>query len=158
MRTLRGPHGKWASLYGTATIRLEPWFSHPSDGPRYELLVFNHTGDVIVPLNEWYPLMQGCGAQRTRDTYLAALRPWFGFLAQRGFAWNADPEEVREYTRQFLLEAGCVLQPGSVEGWFIRATNGTPISPNGLHVLIAALRNFYDVQLLRRDDSRRVGT
>jgi integrase len=109
--------------------------------------VFDDAGDVIVPLNEWYRLMQGYAAQRTRDTYLAALRPWFGFLARRGSAWNASPGEVREYTRQFLLEAGCVLQWGIVEGWFIRATNRTPISPNGLHILIAALRNFYDVMI-----------
>ncbi len=91
MRKQRGAHGQWASLYGTTTVRLEPWFSYPSDGPQYELLVFDDAGDVIVPLNEWYRLMKGYGAQRTRDTYLGILRPWFGFLAQRGFAWNARP-------------------------------------------------------------------
>jgi integrase len=111
------------------------------------LLVFDDAGDVIVPLNEWYRLMKGYAAQRTRDTYLGVLRPWFGFLAQRGFAWNARPDEVREHTRQFLLEAGCVLQRGSVDGWFIRATNTAPISPNGIHVLVAALRNFYEVMI-----------
>jgi integrase len=147
MRKQRGPHGQWASLYGTTTIRLAPWFSFPANGPRYDLLVFDDAGDVIVPLNEWYRLMQGYGAQRTRDTYLAALRPWFGFLTHRGFAWNASPGEVREYTRLFLLEAGCVLQRGHVDGWFIRSSNGTPISPNGLHIVIAALRNFYDVMI-----------
>jgi hypothetical protein len=147
MRRQRGPHGQWTRLYGTTTLRLKPWFSYPPDGPQYELLVFDDAGDVIVPLNEWYRLTRGYGAQRTRDTYIAALRPWFGFLAQRGFVWNASPGEVREYTRQFLLEAGCVLQRGSVEGWFIRPSNRTPISPNGLHVVIAALRNFYDVMI-----------
>lgn len=69
MRKQHGPHGQWASLYGTSTLRLEPWFSCPSDSPRYELLVMDDTGDVIVPLDEWYRLMRGYGAQRTRDTY-----------------------------------------------------------------------------------------
>jgi hypothetical protein len=147
MRRQRGPHGQWTSLYGTTTLRLEAWFSYPRDGPQYELLVFDDAGDVIVPLNERYRLMKGYGAQRTRDTYLGVLRPWFGFLAQRGFAWNARPDEVREHTRQFLLEAGCVLQRGSVDGWFIRATNTAPIGPNGIHVLVAALRNFYEVMI-----------
>ena len=54
---------------------------------------------------------------------------------------------MREHTRQFLLEAGCVLQRGSVDGWFLRATNAAPISPNGIHVLVAALRNFYEVMI-----------
>src|SRR5205807_3815511 len=52
---------------------------------------------------------------------------------------------VREYTRLFLLEAGCALRTGRVEGWFVQATNRSPISANGLHLLIAALRSFYTV-------------
>src|SRR6266536_4841150 len=145
MRTERGPRGQFSSLYGTSTLRLPADFAYPPGGPRYERLVFDVEGQLVVPLNEWYRLMQGVGAARTRDTYLAVLRPWFGFLAKHGYAWNARPEAVREYTRLFLLEAGCVLQTGSVEGWFVQATNKSPISTNGLHLLIAALRSFYTV-------------
>src|SRR5712691_1623792 len=145
MRTERGPRGQFSSLYGTSTLRLPADFPYPPGGPRYERLVFDVVGQLVVPLNEWYRLMQGVGAARTRDTYLAVLRPWFGFLAKHGYAWNARPEAVREYTRLFLLEAGCALQTGSVEGWFVQATNKSPISTNGLHLVIAALRSFYTV-------------
>ena len=145
MRTQRGPRGQFSSLYGTTTLRLGPEFPYPPGGPRYERLVFDADGQLIVPLNEWYRLMEGVGAARTRDTYLAVLRPWFGFLARHGYPWNARPEAVREYTRLFLLEAGCALRTGGVEGWFVQATNKSPISTNGLHLLIAALRSFYTV-------------
>src|SRR5713101_4910420 len=145
MRTQRGPRGQFSSLYGTSTLRLPADFPYPPGGPRYERLVFDVEGQLVVPLNEWYRLMQGVGAARTRDTYLAVLRPWFGFLAKQSYAWNARPEAVREYSRQFLLDAGCALQTGSVEGWFVQATNKSPISTNGLHLLIAALRSFYTV-------------
>src|SRR5207237_2284313 len=134
-----------SSLYGTTTLRLNPDFPYPPGGPRYERLVFDANDQLIVPLNEWYLLMKGIGAERTRDTYLAVLRPWFGFLAQHSYQWNARPEAVREYTRLFLLEAGCALRTGRVEGWFVQATNRSPMSANGLHLLIAALRSFYTV-------------
>jgi hypothetical protein len=143
MRSQRGARGRFSSLYGTTTLRLGPDFPYPLGGPRYERFVFRADGQLIVPRNEWYRLMQGVGAARTRDTYLAVLRPWFGFLGEHQFEWNARPEAVREYTRLFLLEAGCALQRGRVDGWFIQATNRSPISSNGLHLLIAALRNFY---------------
>jgi integrase len=107
--------------------------------------VFDAAGQLIVPLNEWYQLMDGVGAARTRDTYLAVLRPWFGFLTKHGYGWNARPQAVREYTRLFLLDAGCALQKGRMEGWFVQSTNRSPISTNGLHLLIAALRSFYTV-------------
>ena len=81
MRTQRGSRGQFSSLYGTSTLRLPAEFPYPPGGPRYERLVFDGEGQLVVPLNEWYRLMQGVGAARTRDTYLALLRPWFGFLA-----------------------------------------------------------------------------
>src|SRR5712692_8975401 len=142
MRTQRGPRGQFSSLYGTTTLRLGPEFPYPPGGPRYERLVFDADGQLIVPVNEWYRLMEGVGAARTRETYLAVLRPWFGFLAKHSYQWNARPDAVREYTRLFLLEAGCALQSGRVEGWFVQATNKSPISTNGLHLFIAALRSF----------------
>src|SRR5579859_4808488 len=143
MRVQRGTRGQFSSLYGTTTLRLPVEFPYPAGGPRYERLVFDADGQLIVGLNEWYRLMRGIGAARTRETYVAVLRPWFGFLAKNQYAWNARPEAVREYTRLFLLEAGCALRAGRVEGWFIQATNRSPISANGLHLLIAALRSFY---------------
>ena len=85
MRTQRGPRGQFSSLYGTTTLRLPPEFPYPPGGPRYERLVFDTKDQLIVPLNEWYHLMKGTGAARTRDTYLAVLRPWFGFLAEHGY-------------------------------------------------------------------------
>ena len=145
MRTQRGPRGRFSSLYGTTTLRLGPEFPFPPSGPRYERLVFDANDQLIVPLNEWYLLMKGTGAERTRDTYLAVLRPWFGFLVKHGYQWNAGPESVREYTRLFLLEAGCALRSGRVVGWFVQVTNRSPMSANGLHLLIAALRSFYTV-------------
>jgi hypothetical protein len=63
-------------------------------------------------------------AARTRETYMAVLRPWFGFINEHGYQWNAGPEAVREYTRLFLIEAGCAFRAGRVDGWFIEATNG----------------------------------
>src|SRR5216683_7325499 len=154
MRSQRGARGRFSSLYGTTTLRLEPDFPYPPGGPQYERLVFDRDGQLIVGLNEWHRLMGGIGAARTRETYMAVLRPWFGFLTQHGYQWNARPEAVREYTRLFLIEAGCALRPGRVDGWFIQATNRSPISSSGLHLLIAALRSFYSVMLRRADDSR----
>lgn len=145
MRSQRGARGRFSSLYGTTTLRLQPEFPYPVGGPRYERLVFGADGQLVVPLNEWYRLMTGIGAVRTRDTYLAVLRPWFGFMNEHDYEWNARPEAVREYTRLFLIEAGCALRAGRVDGWFIQATNRSPISSSGLHLLIAALRSFYSV-------------
>src|SRR6266511_3033837 len=115
MRSQRGARGRFSSLYGTTTLRLGDDFPVPPGAPRYERLVFDCDGQLIVALNEWYRLMHGVGAARTRETYLAVLRPWCGFLGKHGYAWNARPEAVREYTRWFLVEAGCALQRGKGE-------------------------------------------
>jgi integrase len=141
----RGARGRFSSLYGTTTLRLGGDFQFPPGGAHYEKLVFDRDGQLIVALNEWYRLMLGVGAARTRDTYLAVLRPWFGFLERHGYAWNARPDAVREFTRLFLIDAGCVLQAGRVDGWFVRATSRSPMSNSVLHLVIAALRSFYSV-------------
>jgi len=54
MRSQRGARGRFSSLYGTTTLRLEPDFALPTGGPRYERFVFGRDGQLIVPLNEWY--------------------------------------------------------------------------------------------------------
>ena len=125
MRMQRGPRGQFSSLYGTTTLRLTPEFPYPPGGPRYERLVFDANDQLIVPLNEWYHLMQGTGAARTRDTYLAVLRPWFGFLANHGYQWNARPEAVREYT-------GCSCWRLAVHSERAASRAGSSRPPTGL--------------------------
>jgi hypothetical protein len=61
-RTQRVPQGQFSSLYGTTTLRLGAEFAYPPGGLRYERLVFDNDGQLIVPLNEWYRLMHGVGA------------------------------------------------------------------------------------------------
>ena len=74
MRTQRDPRGQFSSLYGTTTLRLKPDFPYPPGGPRYERLVFDANHQLIVPLNEWYHLMKGTGAARTRERASPAAR------------------------------------------------------------------------------------
>jgi hypothetical protein len=81
--------------------------------------------------------MHGVGVARTCETYLAVLRPWFGFRSEHHYPCNARPEAVCEYTRLFLIEARCAVKAGHVDGWFVQATNRSPLSNSGLHLLIA---------------------
>ena len=147
MRTQRGPGGQFSSLYGTTTLRLRSDFPYPSGGPRYERLVFDANDQLIVPLNEWYLLMKGIGAAgRVRRTWPCCgpgLASWpstvtNGILDRRRYASTRGCS---------CSEAGCALRAGRVEGWFVQATNRSPISANGLHLLIAALRSFYTVMV-----------
>ena len=34
------------------------------------------------------------------------LRPFLGYLLEHGYAWNAEPDAIREYTRQYLKILG----------------------------------------------------
>jgi hypothetical protein len=87
------------------------------------------------------------------DTYLAVLRPWFAFLNERGFHWNARPEAVHEYTLQFLTEARCALQRGRIDGrcWggfydpetgyiFVKPGSVDDIAANVIHESIRAVQ------------------
>jgi len=102
MRELRARNGRFASTAGIYKL-------HIADASnRYELLVFDRTSRLIGPLNEWYRLRKARGSPRTRDSYLAMLCPFVGFLINNDYAWNAEPDLVREYTRQYLIASGCV--------------------------------------------------
>jgi len=57
-------------------------------------MIFDADGQLIVPLNEWHRLMEGVGAARTRETYLAVLRPWIGFLPTESTRACADSNSV----------------------------------------------------------------
>jgi hypothetical protein len=85
--------------------------------------------------------MRGVGAERTRNTYLAALRPWFGFLSEHQYPGG----RARIHAAVFCWTPDAPSKAGRIEGWFVQATNKSPISTNGLHLVIAALRNFYEV-------------
>jgi hypothetical protein len=48
MRSQRGAGGRFNCLYGTTTLRLGADFPFPPSGPRYERLVFDCDGHLIV--------------------------------------------------------------------------------------------------------------
>ena len=67
-----------------------------------------------------------------------------GFLIDHDYAWNAAPDIVREYTRQYLICAGCVVRPAwQTDGYHVALMNRTTFSPSGLNLFIAAARDFY---------------
>jgi len=53
------------------------------------------------------PAERGGFTTDTRD-YLAILLPFLGYLAERSWRWDAEPHLIREYTRRFLVDSGCV--------------------------------------------------
>ena len=153
MRTQRGPRGQFSSLYGTTTLRLGPAFPYPPGGPRYERLVFDADGQLVVPLNEWYRLMEGVGAARTRETYLAVLRPWFGFLTKHGYQWNARPEAVREYR----WNGTAVGDEDSTTAWdppgpHCRSARASHVNPGAVIGLWPARRTIASKRICQRLD------
>jgi integrase len=138
MRELRASTGRFASAVGFRNLCVN------DPGSRYELLVFDRTWTPVVPLNEWYRLRKQRGAPRTRQTYLAMLRPFLGYFLEQDYAWNAEPDAIREYTRQYLIASGCVVRPAwHTDGYHVALTNATTLSPSGLGLFIAAARDFY---------------
>jgi integrase len=138
MREVRSASGRFASMAAIHKLHI----ADPSS--RYDLLVFDRSWRLLGPLNEWYRLRKAHGSPRTRDSYLAVLCPFIGFLIDNDYAWNAEPEIVREYTRQYLIASGCVVRRArQTDGYHIALTNGTAFSSSGLNLFIAAARDFY---------------
>jgi integrase len=138
MRELRTSTGRYASTVGFRKLRVN------DPDSRYELLVFDRTWAPVVPLNEWYRLRKQRGSPRTRQTYVAMLSPFLGYLLNHGYPWNAEPDAIREYTRQYLIDSGCVVRPvWQTDGYHVALTNSTMMSPSGLGLFIAAARDFY---------------
>ena len=151
MRELRAAaSGRYTSTVGFRKLSVA--------GPeqRYELLVFDRKWSPVVPLNEWYRLHKDRGSPRTRQTYLAMLCPFLGYLLDHAYQWNAEPDAVREYTRQYLIESGCVVRPAwQTDGYQVALTNRTTMSPSGLGLFIAAARDFYATLIEGEWDSAR---
>ena len=139
MRELRAAtSGRYTSTVGFRKL------SVTDKEQRYELLVLDRTWSPVAPLNEWYRLRKDRGSPRTRQTYLAMLCPFFGYLLDHAYRWNAEPNAIREYTRQYLLDSGCVVRPAwRTDGYHVALTNATTMSPSGLGLFIAAARDFY---------------
>ena len=138
LRSARDSAGRFNSRAGIRKLRL----SDPSSA--YELLVFDKHWRLVEPLNEWHRLRKHRGSPRTRQTYLAMLCPFLGYLLEHEYPWNAEPDAVRECTRQYLIDSGCVVRPAwQTDGYHVALTNATTLSPSGLGLFIAAARDFY---------------
>ena len=139
MLVQRGANGRFRSTVGFRKLRV----TIPDS--RYELLVFDTHWSLVAPANEWYRLRKGLGSPRTRDTYLAMLLPFLGYLRERSWCWDAEPQLIREYTRRFLVDSGCAIQRSSLDGWLVKVGSRSAYSPNALALFIAAVRDFYTV-------------
>ena len=119
--------GRYTSTVGFRKLSVE--------GPeqQYELLVLDRKWSPIVPLNEGYRLRKQRGSPRTRQTYLSILCPFLGYLLDHAHPWNAGPDVIREYTRQYLIDSGCVVRPAwRTDGFHVALTNRTTMSRSGL--------------------------
>jgi hypothetical protein len=80
----------------------------------YEVLFVDQHGHLLVGLTQWYRVRTSQGPASTRDTYLACLLPFFAFLAEKGCAWNAAPEQLRAVLIDFYRERlGCLIRASS---------------------------------------------
>src|SRR5437870_1674907 len=120
LRSARDSAGRFNSRAGIRKLRV----SDPSSA--YELLVFDKHWRLVEPLNEWYRLRKHHGSPRTRQTYLAMLSPFLGYLFEHDYPWNAQPDAIREYTRQYLIDSGCVVV--GYLGLLFQTSGGTLIS------------------------------
>ena len=115
----------------------------------YDLIVVDRSGRPVSHLTEWYCRRKELGPNRTRNTYLSMLCPVMGFYLDRGYAWNAPPEQVRIHLRELLLErVACQVRPDQErDGYWVTLSGKSPLSQSGLGVLLAALRDFYQVMI-----------
>jgi integrase len=132
--------GRFVSLSGFRKMIGPP-------GGCYEIIILDGSGRPVSPLCEWYRLRKQPGQQGTRRTYLAFLQPFFAYLLSHGYAWNAEPSQIRSYVKAFLLDdLSCeVSRDTTLDGYHITLTGNSPLSASSLRVLLAAIRDFYAV-------------
>lgn len=120
-----------------------------ASGSRYELIIVDRTGHPVSHLTEWYRQRKQPGTDSTRRAYLNFLLPFCGYLLQKDAAWNQEPEAIRTLARDFLRdEVECrVTRDQDLDGYRVQLTGNSPLSQSSLHVLFAALRDFYAVMI-----------
>jgi hypothetical protein len=120
-------------------------------GSHYEVLFVEESGRLIVALTEWYRLRSTFGPTSTRDTYLSCLLPFFAFLSEKGYAWDASPEQLRSVLTSFYRERFCCLVRPEIGGERVAVlpTRETPLQESTLQVFRSALRDFY---LIMKDE------
>ncbi len=139
MRAKGRQHGRFIALSGLKKVPGPP-------GSRFPLMIVDATGLPVFPLCEWYRRKKEDDAGRTPDTYLEMMLPYFGFLIQKRYAWNAAPDRVRAYLVEFLRhDVGCQVGPAPEDGYFVETTGASPLSKSSLGVLLAALTSLYDI-------------
>lgn len=140
MRTKGREQGRFVALSGFRKIAGSP-------SSRYELLIVDGNGKPVSHLCEWYRLRKQSGQNGTRRTYLNFLQPFFAYVLSHGYAWNAEPSQIRRYVKAFLLEdLVCQVSRDTVlDGYRIELTGSSPLSASSLRVLLAAIRDFYAV-------------
>ena len=132
--------GKFISITGFRKLR-------ERSGSPYELLVFDQGWRPVPHLNEWHRLHgEQLGTGRTRDTYLDMLLPFMGFLLDKDYCWDAEPDAIREYTRLFLRGWGCVIKRAwDTDGFHVEPSD--LLHPGTLNLFLAASRSFYQTMI-----------